>query len=65
MWAVDSGRPPPRGPKSKRPAPLNWGAVKPDDLVYFGSSESTVTTELLADAQPIDDLLVAFRIASL
>jgi hypothetical protein len=41
------------------------GAVKPNDLLSFGWSEYTVTTGLLADAQPIDNRLVAFRIASL
>ena len=41
------------------------GYVKPDNLLSFGWSEFTFTNALLTDAQPIDNLMVALRMASL
>ncbi len=54
-----------RAPEIEAARTGNPGGVKADDLLNFGYSKYTVTTQLLADAQSIDNLLVAFRIASL
>ena len=57
-------RPPTGNLESTRDAG-NRGGVKPDNLLSFGWSEFTFTNALLTDAQPIDNLMVALRMASL
>lgn len=48
----------------KRPAPDAWGAATTKGLSNAKYPNLPVTIGLLADAQPFNDLLVAFRIPS-